>query len=117
MTYLEISPAGPTPQITFFFLRTVKNILITATSENSSFLAKSLAPGDGQQAAATSGMPIQQGAVLSASEVPVNQGFQPEACHATARPSVVMTAESGCRRGGGMLSACGRWFLVLMIQY
>ena len=32
----------PPPQITVFFLRTVKKILITAISENSSFLAKSL---------------------------------------------------------------------------
>ncbi len=42
VTYLEIFPAGPPPQITMFFLRNVKNIWITAISENSSFLAKSL---------------------------------------------------------------------------
>ena len=45
MTYLEIFPAGPPPPPTdncVFVLRTVKKILITAISENSSFLAKSL---------------------------------------------------------------------------
>ena len=48
MTYLEIFPAGPpTPTDNcVFVLRTVKKILITAISENSSFLAKSLNPGD-----------------------------------------------------------------------
>ena len=57
------------------------------------------APGDGQQTAKSSDIPVQQGAVFSASEVPVNQ----EACHAIAGPYVVMNAESG--RRGGMLSA------------
>ena len=36
-------PRRTPPQITVFFLGTVKKILITAISENSSFLAKSLA--------------------------------------------------------------------------
>ena len=45
VTYLEISPAGP-PTNNCFFLRTVKKILITAISENSSFLAKSLSVAD-----------------------------------------------------------------------
>ena len=42
VTYLEIFPAGPPPDNCVFILRTVKKILITAISENSSFLAKSL---------------------------------------------------------------------------
>ena len=45
VTYLEIFPAGPPPTDNcVFILRTVKKILITAISENSSFLAKSLIP-------------------------------------------------------------------------
>ncbi len=42
VTCLEIFPAGPPTDNCWFFLRTVKKILITAISENSSFLAKSL---------------------------------------------------------------------------
>ena len=44
MTYLEISLQDPPPPTDncVFVLRTVKKILITAISENSSFLAKSL---------------------------------------------------------------------------
>ena len=42
VVYLEISPAESPPQITGFFLRTVKKNLITAILENSSFLAKTL---------------------------------------------------------------------------
>ena len=88
---------------------------VTTTSSSQQGVVPS-APGDGQQAAAaaTSDMPIQQGAVLSASEAPVNQMFQPEACHAIAGQSVVMNAESG-GQGGGMLSA--PWAIVSGIDY
>ena len=50
-------------------------------------------------AAAASDVLIQQGAVLSVSEVPVNQVFPPEACHAG--PSVGMNAERG-----GVVACC-----------
>ena len=75
---------------------------VTTTSSSQQGAVQS-APGDGRQAAAVaaaaSDVLIQQGAVRSVSEVPVNQVFPPEACHAG--PSVGMNAE----RGGGMLSA------------
>ena len=67
-------------------------------------------PGGQSRTPVTTSSP-QQAAIPSApsdgqhaSEVPVNQVFQPEACHAIAGPSVVVNAESG-GRGGGMLSA------------
>ena len=85
---------------------------VTTTSSSQQGAVQS-APGDGRQAAAVaaSDVLIQQGAVLSVSEVPVNQVFPREACHAG--PSVGMNAE----RGGGMLSAPWRWFQVLTIRY